>query len=108
MARNFLSIDDLQPDELQAILDLSESVKADPARHAKGLQGKAVSLIFEKPSTRTRVSFEVAVAGLGGHPLVLSSTEMQLGRERPSRTRGGCSRGTRTAWSCARSGRNGS
>jgi ornithine carbamoyltransferase len=80
MARNFLSIDDLQPDELESILDLAASVKADPVRYEKGLQGKAVSLIFEKPSTRTRVSFEVAVAALGAHPLVLSSTEMQLGR----------------------------
>jgi ornithine carbamoyltransferase len=80
MARNFLSIDDLQPEELREVLDLSASVKAEPGRHAKALQGKAVALIFEKPSTRTRVSFEVAVAGLGGHPLVLSSTELQLGR----------------------------
>jgi ornithine carbamoyltransferase len=80
MARNFLSIDDLQPEELREVLDLSASVKAEPGRYAKALQGKAVALIFEKPSTRTRVSFEVGVAGLGGHPLVLSSTELQLGR----------------------------
>jgi ornithine carbamoyltransferase len=80
MARNFLSIDDLQSEELREILDLSAAVKADPGRYAKGLQGKAVAMIFEKPSTRTRVSFEVAVAGLGAHPLVLSSTELQLGR----------------------------
>lgn len=80
MPRNFLSIDDLQPDELRALLDLSASVKASPERYSEGLRGKAVGLIFEKPSTRTRVSFEVAVAGLGAHPLVLSSTELQLGR----------------------------
>jgi ornithine carbamoyltransferase len=80
MARNFLSIDDLQSEELREVLDLSAAVKADPGRYAKGLQGKAVAMIFEKPSTRTRVSFEVAVAGLGAHPLVLSSTELQLGR----------------------------
>jgi ornithine carbamoyltransferase len=80
MARNFLSIDDLQPEELHEVLDLSAAVKADPAGYAKGLQGKTVSMIFEKPSTRTRVSFEVAVAALGAHPLVLSSTELQLGR----------------------------
>src|SRR5262249_50667624 len=80
MARNFLSVDDLEPEELRAVLDLSSAVKADPGRYAKDLRGKAVALIFEKPSTRTRVSFEVAVAGLGAHPLVLSSTELQLGR----------------------------
>jgi ornithine carbamoyltransferase len=80
MARNLLSIDDLQPEELREVLDLSASVKAEPGRYANALRGKAVALIFEKPSTRTRVSFEVGVAGLGAHPLVLSSTELQLGR----------------------------
>jgi len=80
MVRNFLSVDDLQPDELRAVLDLSAAVKADPGGYANGLRGKAVALIFEKPSTRTRASFEVAVAGLGAYPLVLSSTELQLGR----------------------------
>src|SRR5947208_8254855 len=80
MARNFLSIDDLHPEELWEVLDLSASVKAEPGRYANALRGKAVALIFEKPSTRTRVSFEVGVAGLGAHPLVLSSTELQLGR----------------------------
>jgi ornithine carbamoyltransferase len=80
MARNFLSVDDLAPDELRAVLDLSAAVKADPARYANALQGKAVALIFEKPSTRTRASFEVAAAGLDAYPLVLSSTELQLGR----------------------------
>jgi ornithine carbamoyltransferase len=80
MVRNFLSIDDLLPDELRAILDLSATVKASPERFSEGLRDKAVALIFEKPSTRTRVSFEVAVASLGAHPLVLSSTDLQLGR----------------------------
>jgi ornithine carbamoyltransferase len=80
MPRNFLSIDDLEPDELRVLLDLSATVKASPGRFSEGLRGKAVALIFEKPSTRTRVSFEVAVAGLGAHPLVLSSSELQLGR----------------------------
>src|SRR5205823_12564603 len=80
MPRSFLSIDDLQPDELRGLLDLSDAVKASPERFSEALRGTAVALIFEKPSTRTRVSFEVAVAGLGAHPLVLSSTDLQLGR----------------------------
>jgi len=80
MPRNFLSVDDLEPAELRHLLDLSAAVKAAPHRYADGLRGKAIELIFEKPSTRTRVSFEVAVAGLGAHPLVISSTELQLGR----------------------------
>jgi ornithine carbamoyltransferase len=80
MPRDFLSIDDLEPKELLALLDLSERVKANPADYADRLSGRSVALIFEKPSTRTRVSFEVAVASLGGHPLALSSAELQLGR----------------------------
>jgi ornithine carbamoyltransferase len=80
MPRNFLSVDDLGPAELLHLLDLSAAVKANPDRYSDGLRGKAIALIFEKPSTRTRVSFEVAVAGLGAHPLVISSTELQLGR----------------------------
>src|SRR5438309_6571441 len=80
MPRNFLSVDDLEPADLRHLLDRSAAVKAAPHRYADGLRGKAIALIFEKPSTRTRVSFEVAVAAMGGHPLVISSTELQLGR----------------------------
>ena len=80
MTRDFLSIDDLTPAELEHLLTLSSKVKASPDDYAGRLNGKAVALIFEKPSTRTRVSFEVAVASMGGHPLALSSSELQLGR----------------------------
>ncbi|HJV05462.1 MAG TPA: ornithine carbamoyltransferase [Actinomycetota bacterium] len=80
MTRDFLSIDDLTPVELEHLLTLSGKVKASPDDYAGRLNGKAVALIFEKPSTRTRVSFEVAVASMGGHPLALSSSELQLGR----------------------------
>jgi ornithine carbamoyltransferase len=80
VSRDFLSIDDLTPVELEHLLTLSSKVKASPDDYAGRLNGKAVALIFEKPSTRTRVSFEVAVASMGGHPLALSSSELQLGR----------------------------
>ena len=80
MTRDFLSIDDLTPDELFALLDLSAKVKAAPGDHRDRLRDVAVALVFEKPSTRTRVSFDVAVSSLGGHPLTLSSTDLQLGR----------------------------
>jgi ornithine carbamoyltransferase len=80
MERDYLSVDDLSPEELAFLLDLSAEVKAKPADHAGALAGRQVALIFEKPSTRTRVSFEVAVASTGGHPIPLSSTELQLGR----------------------------
>jgi len=80
MVRHYLSVDDLAPSELTTILDLSAQVKADPAAYADRLRGRSIALVFEKPSTRTRVSFEVGVAELGAHPLVISSTELQLGR----------------------------
>jgi ornithine carbamoyltransferase len=80
VTRHFLSIDDLGEGELTAVLDLAARLKDDPASAAGALVGKAVALIFEKPSTRTRVSFEVGIALMGGHPLALSSSELQLGR----------------------------
>ena len=67
-------MDDLQPVELERLLDLSARVKRSPRAYADRLEGMAVAMIFEKPSTRTRVSFEVAIAGLGAHPVALSSS----------------------------------
>jgi ornithine carbamoyltransferase len=78
--RDFLTIDDLSPEELNHLLELAEKTKQSPGDTAHRLGGRSVALIFEKPSTRTRVSFEVAVALQGGHPLALSATELQLGR----------------------------
>ena len=80
METDFLSIDDLSPQELAELLDLAAAVKADPGAYARGLTGRSVAMIFEKPSTRTRVSFEVAISSAGGHPLALSATDLQLGR----------------------------
>jgi ornithine carbamoyltransferase len=80
MSRDFLSIDDLSNDELLALLDLAANVKANRGEYANRLAGKSAALIFEKPSTRTRVSFEVACADLGIHPLALSGNDLQLGR----------------------------
>jgi len=80
MARNFLSMDDLQPSELDLLLDLSAQVKRSPRTYADRLAGMSVAMIFEKPSTRTRVSFEVGIAGLGAHPVALSAGDLQLGR----------------------------
>lgn len=73
-------MDDLTGDELALLLDLAAKVKASPADYAGRLAGLAVAMIFEKPSTRTRVSFEVGLASVGAHPLALSSVELQLGR----------------------------
>ena len=80
MARHFLSIDDLSTEELEDLLQLSAKVKESPADHADALHRRAVVMIFEKPSTRTRVSFEVGVASMGGHPLALAAGDLQLGR----------------------------
>jgi ornithine carbamoyltransferase len=80
MEHDYLSVDDLSPKELAELLDLAADVKARPETYAGRLEGRSIALIFEKPSTRTRVSFEVGVAQLGAHPVVLSSTELQLGR----------------------------
>jgi ornithine carbamoyltransferase len=80
MDRDYLSVDDLTPEELLGLLDLSAKVKAHPGDRAQALAGRSVAMIFEKPSTRTRVSFEVAIASTGAHPVPLSSTELQLGR----------------------------
>ena len=77
---DYLSVDDLEPDELLDLIELAARVKQDPAAYAGRLAGKSIALVFEKPSTRTRVSFEVGVAQLGAHPVVLSSAELQLGR----------------------------
>jgi ornithine carbamoyltransferase len=80
VTRHFLSLDDVSPEELGHLLELAAKLKQSPDDYATRLDGKAVALIFEKPSTRTRVSFEVGVAGLGAHPLALSASELQLGR----------------------------
>lgn len=80
MERDYLSVDDLTSEELTRLLDLAEKVKAHPGDHAEALRGRSVAMIFEKPSTRTRVSFEIAIASTGAHPVSLSSTELQLGR----------------------------
>jgi ornithine carbamoyltransferase len=80
VVRHFLSMDDVTVEELHHVLELAAKIKASPGDYADRLSGRAAALIFEKPSTRTRVSFEVAVSSMGGHPLALSSSELQLGR----------------------------
>ena len=80
MARGYLSVDDLSAPELGSVLSLAGKLKADRQMHRDALAGRSAALIFEKSSTRTRVSFEVGVAQLGGHPITLSSGDLQLGR----------------------------
>ncbi|HEX3082003.1 MAG TPA: ornithine carbamoyltransferase [Candidatus Saccharimonadia bacterium] len=77
--RDFLTIDNLGPKELANLLDGAAEFSKDRTP-TKQLAGKSVALIFEKPSTRTRVSFEVAVNELGGYPVPLAVADLQLGR----------------------------
>lgn len=80
MLRHFLRDDDLTPDEQATVLDRADELKQQP--YSDALSGpKAVAVIFEKSSTRTRFSFEVGIAQLGGHPVVVDGQGMQLGRE---------------------------
>lgn len=78
--RDFLSVDDLTSTEMFGLLGEADEIKARPEAAAERIAGGQVLLIFEKPSTRTRVSFEVAVTSMGGHAIVLRSDELQWGR----------------------------
>ncbi len=78
--RHFLDIRDFSTAELRGMLDAAARFKRTRRTAKKILTGKTLALIFEKPSTRTRVSFEVAMRELGGDVIVLSARDMQLGR----------------------------
>ncbi|KEI43777.1 ornithine carbamoyltransferase [Saccharopolyspora rectivirgula] len=81
MVRHFLRDDDLSPEEQLEVLDLADQLKADPYS-SDALSGpKSIAVIFEKNSTRTRLSFEVGITQLGGHPIIVDGRMMQLGRE---------------------------
>ena len=87
MTRHFLRDDDLSPSELLEVLDLADELKADrwSRRPLEGPQ--TVAVIFDKSSTRTRVSFAVGIADLGGSPLIIATANSQLGgKETPSDT----------------------
>jgi ornithine carbamoyltransferase len=77
--RHFLTGAELSAAELDALLDRALELKRAPLA-SRALEGRSVALIFEKPSTRTRVSFEAGISELGGHPLVLRSGELQISR----------------------------
>jgi ornithine carbamoyltransferase len=79
MTPHFLTGAELTAAELEELLARAEELKREPLR-SKALEGRSVALIFQKPSTRTRLSFEVGVHELGGQPLILRSDEMQLSR----------------------------
>jgi ornithine carbamoyltransferase len=81
MSRHFLRDDDLSPAEQAEVLQLAAELKKDPLRR-RPLEGpRGVAVIFDKNSTRTRFSFEVGIAQLGGHPVVVDGRSTQLGRD---------------------------
>ncbi len=80
--KHFLDLDRIESGELRGMIESSKGFKRgeSPGGQAKPLAGKALAMVFEKPSTRTRVSFEMAIHELGGHAVVLESQGSQLGR----------------------------
>jgi ornithine carbamoyltransferase len=78
--RSFTRVADFSADELELVLELAERLKRAPRQEQRVLPGRALGMIFNKPSTRTRISFEVGIAQLGGLGLYLRSDDLQLGR----------------------------
>jgi ornithine carbamoyltransferase len=83
MKRDYVNENDWAPADIEAVLDLASRVKAEPAKWRTALAGKTLAMIFEKSSTRTRVSFETGMFQLGGLGMFLSSRDLQLGRGEP-------------------------
>jgi ornithine carbamoyltransferase len=83
MKRDYINENDWKPGEIGALLDLAAKVKLRPADYRAALSGKSLAMIFEKSSTRTRVSFEAGMFQLGGLGMFLSSRDLQLNRGEP-------------------------
>jgi len=78
--RHLLALTDYSRAEIEELFELAARVKADPKAHARALEGKSLAMIFQKPSTRTRVSFESGMLQLGGGALFLGASDIQLHR----------------------------
>jgi ornithine carbamoyltransferase len=83
MKRDYVNENDWRPSEIEGLLELARQVKSRPAEHRSALAGRTLAMIFEKPSTRTRVSFEAGMFQLGGAGMFLSARDLQLGRGEP-------------------------
>jgi ornithine carbamoyltransferase len=83
MKRDYVNESDWAPAEIEEILDLAQRVKGEPGEFRSALAGKSLAMIFEKSSTRTRVSFEAGMFQLGGLGMFLSARDLQLGRGEP-------------------------
>ena len=105
--KSFLTLLDFTPDEITGLLDLAAALKAKKKAGVPHdtLRGKNIALIFEKTSTRTRCSFEVAAHDLGMHVTYLDPTGSQIGKRNPLPTRPACSAACMTASNTAASAR---
>lgn len=81
--KDFIEIHDYTADEVREIFEIARDMKATPEKFRDALKGQTLAMIFEKSSTRTRVSFEVGMFQMGGHALFLSSRDIQIGRGEP-------------------------
>ena len=79
MKKDLLSIRDLETKDIHDIIKLAVDIKANSAKYADALKGKSIGLIFQKPSNRTRVSFEIGMFQMGGHSIYLGSSELGMG-----------------------------
>ncbi len=77
--KDLLTLHELSPQEFSGILDLADEIKAHPERFRGSLAGKTLAMIFEKPSLRTRVTFETGMTQMGGHAIYLAPADIQLG-----------------------------
>lgn len=77
--KDFVSLKDWSADELNEVLDQARAIKKDPAKYSRRLEGMALAMILEKPSLRTRVTFDVGIHQLGGYSLTLTRAEINLG-----------------------------
>ena len=79
-SKDFLSIRDFSPTDIQYLLTLGRQVKAHPTAYGGALRRQTLAMVFEKPSLRTRVTFDVGIQQLGGFSIYLSPAEINLGK----------------------------
>jgi len=77
--KDLLSLHDLTPEEFSSVLDHADAMKANPGHFARSLERKTLAMIFEKPSLRTRVTFETGMTQMGGHAIYLAPSDISLG-----------------------------
>ncbi len=80
MKKDLISIQDLEAKVIADIIDLTDEIKSNKAKYADALKGRSIGLIFQKPSNRTRVSFEIGMVQLGGHAIYLGPNEIAMGK----------------------------